>query len=252
MPYAPFPTSDTENSFTIRGPFQLPSSDYNQAIAELDAREANPRSGIPDDQFKQLTLERALADQLSPFNVGLAMGAEAVAPISTGRNFQYSGFGGSQTPIVRKVGSDEYQYDRRTGKWEKVIDAPDKPLPLDDATKSRKALLEARIKHERNLILSAPENEPTTWKPLIDQALRDEEELKQLLEPKLTASAFAPPAAPRLTMRNPQTAEEAASLYDGFGGPGQRTPFMFSGAAAPPPVAPVRRRRWNPATGRFE
>jgi len=260
MPYVPFPTSDTDSSFTIRGPFQLPSSDYNQAMAELDARKAHPRSGIPDDQFKQLTNERALLDQLSPFNVGMAMGAEAVAPINTGRNYQYSGFGGHRAPVTKIVDGDLYEYDDKTDKWNLKVDKPNKPAGLDAATKSAQALLEADIKAKQKALLVL---DPTVkgYEDRKNQLALDIQnqtfKLHRLLNPKPSSPMSMTPSwqvdPNSIPFGQVRTAEEAAALTDSFGGPGNRTPFMFSGAAAAPdPMQPVRRRRYNPQTGRLQ
>ncbi len=209
---------------TIRGPHQLGFS-LEQALAEYQARLAHPRSGIPDDLQENLQKEL-----LSPFTMGMAIGAKAVAPPA--KKFIKSG-SAVLTPNEK-------------GELEVAYPGQEKPLPLDEATKSRKALLESRIKHTRNLIASAGENEPEKWKPLIDQALRDEEELKALLENivrKPAVKAAAPVAA--MPIRRVSSAAEAAALTDSFGGPGNRTPFVFSGAAAPPPVQSFTNRVRN-------
>ncbi len=272
MPYLPFPTSEAESSYntpneinpgvtpgqweTIREPFQLSGFDYEQALAELDARRRHPRSGIPDDQFKQIEQERALIDQLSPFNVGMALGAEAVAPVSSGRNYSYSGFGARQKPIITKVGNDEYQYDDKTGKWNKVIDVPDKPEGLDAATKSAQALLESDIKAKQRALLVL---DPTMkgYEDRKNQLALDIQnqtfKLHRLLSPKPAATMSMTPSwqvdPNSIPFGQVQTAEQAAELTDRFGGPGNRTPFMFSGAAAPPSV--TQPTNFIRRTGRF-
>jgi hypothetical protein len=264
MPYLPFPTSEAESSYntpgeinpgitpgewaTLRGPFQLPSSDYNQAVAELDAREANPRSGIPDDELANLTLERALNDQLSPFNVGLALGARSITE------------GRAITPRESyiKSGSTVLQRDPLTGALKTVFS--EKPKPgLSALEKARLGDIQAQLKAEYAAYAKATEDDQKAAHARTIRGLRE-----QLLAMASEPVAAAQPGSQSFmvdpnsissgspgNMQFPQTAQDVSAL-DMFGRPGTRTPFVFSGAAAPPPVTAPRRRRWNPTTGRFE
>jgi hypothetical protein len=235
---------------TIRGPFQLPSTDLEQAKAEFVARMAHPRNpqwdnpeaiarDYPDDIRMQL---------LSPFNVGLAMGGAAVKGGLTANQ-------AADNALAR----EKFEFEKKQNEKAPVM-TPYQQARIDSmfspAVKSRQSLLESRIKHTRNLIASTPEALKSQWAPLIDSVLVDEAELEQLLAPKQAAQNWGvdpnsiPAGAPK-SAQYPQSAAEADTLSM-FGKLGERTPFAFSGGSAPPPVQAGRRRRWNVATGRLE
>lgn len=232
MPYVPFPTSDTENSFTIRGPFQLPSSDYNQAMAELDAREANPRSGIPDDQLAQLTLERALAEQLSPFNVGLELGARSITE------------GRAITPRESyiKSGSTVLQRDPLTGALKTVFSEQPKP-GLSTLEKARLADIQAQLKQEYAQYAKAITDEEKGAHARTIRGLRAQMEALATQQAPVAAAAMISPwqINPESIPIGEVSTPEQANDLSMFGKLGARTPFMFSGASAPPPVMPGRR-----------
>ncbi len=270
MPYLPFPTSEAESSYNtpgeinpgitpgqwdlIRGPFQLPSYDYNQAQAELSAREAHPRGG-PDDSFEQLTKEQALLDQLSPFNVGMALGAEAVAPITAGRNYRYAGVNNPNEVKYVKSGSTVLAADKKGNV--KVAYEP-KPKPgLSALQKAQLSDIQNQLKVERALYgKELDEEKQAVHLYNIEQLTKQMDDL--VVNP--TEGATAPehpwmvdpnsiPFGASKDLVYPKTAQEADALAK-FGNVGERTPFSFigsnspfsfSGGAAPPPVSPARR-----------
>ncbi len=95
------------------------------------------------------------------------------------------------------VGGGLYSVNPATGKYE-ALTAP--PPKVDEAVKSRRSLLESRIKTTRNLIARAPDGSDghATWAPLIDSAMNDEEELQSLLKPATTpvSNQLTPSPAP--------------------------------------------------------
>ena len=237
------------DSFTIRGPFQLPSNDLNQAEAEFMARMAHPRNPLWDNPEAIASEYPAdIARELySPFDVGVALGARAVnsravaAPLA------------AHAALSRNVGGNLLERNPVTGEWEMKFSGH-KKQELDERTKNRVDVLKSAIKKTQAQYLKAPDE---VSKGELARTLNGfNQQLEQLLAKKEEV-----PTSPWLvdpmtipsggSIQYPKTSTEANALSM-FGQPGERTPFAFSGGSAPPPVAPPRRRRYNPQTGDFE
>lgn len=217
------PNYDMPQWATIRGPFQLPSSDLNQALAEFEARTTTPRNPLLDNP------ETVAAELLSPFNIGLAAGMKAVAP--------------EKPPQSRNVGGTLLERDDMTGQWEVKFQPSPKPKGLDMALKSEIKQLEDSLRENRKALVK---EEDQVRRGEIARSIREGQSRLERLFERASAQSLPEPEFPtafglQQTVQYPRTRAEADSLSM-FGRPGERTPFAFVGGAEETPIPPPASR----------
>lgn len=169
-----------------------------------------------------------------PFQVGFQRGLRAVARPTV-----------AEKPRFMKAGNDWLQFNPDTGGLDFAFRGE---KSLSPATKARIDVLKSAIQKAQAEYMKAPDE---VTKGTLARTLRGfNQQLEALLAdaetPEIETESLSP------SVQRPRTRAEADALSM-FGEVGARTPFAFSGGSAPPPIqAPVRRRRYNPQSGRLE
>lgn len=227
----------------------VPFSGFDPFTNAWEAKFVPPQHAI-DVENLQLQSEHPGARLIDdPFQYGFNRGVRAVAqpkPVAV------------KAPTSRNVGGNLLERNPITGEWEMKFSPPPKAPAIDAVTKSEIKLLEQSIGKKTSALLKATDDDERNKLALDIQ--NDRFRLHRLIGRPEAASATQswivdPNSIPSGSPNNIQYPENqsAADALSMFGQPGERTPFAFSGGPAPIPMqAPVRRRRYNPQTGRLE